>query len=209
MTPQDVLERLTEAARVIAASERREGPGKLRAFFPEGAAPGDYPKGITMKFRPSSADVTRAEEAMAWLTLVKDETKRRMLAHFVLCRSTEGKWARTCRKFGWKRTTARSAVTSAAKEISQKLIPVAETGGDPTSSGVRHFEALQDPDLDRVEKSATVTSWISPDARPNLEFFGTDPDPGKWSRERRERLRRKKLGAEIEEELEQAPSRAR
>jgi hypothetical protein len=207
MTPQDVLERLTDAARVIAASERREGPASLRAFFPEGTEPGDYPKGITMKFRPSSSEVSRAEESMSWLKLVEDETKRRMLSHFALCRATEGKWARTCRKFGWKRTTARSAVNAAAKEILQKLYPVSATGLDTTSSGVRHFEALQDLDLDTVQKCAT--HWMAPDARTELEFFGTDPDPNKWARERAERLRRKKLGAEIEEEFEQAPSRAR
>jgi hypothetical protein len=201
MTPKDVIDRLTEAVRVIAASERREGPAALRAFFPEGIAPGDYPRGISTDFRPSSAEVSRAEEAMGWLPLVTDERKRRMLSIYALCKGTRGKWTVMCRKFGWTRTTAMSAVNSAAQEIARKLILVGQESEGATSSALRQFEAETDPDLDNVEKCATGTAWIADEARTNLEHFGTDPDPGKWSRERKERLRRKALGAEIEEEF--------
>lgn len=207
MTPQDVLDRLAEAARVIAASERREGPAALRAFFPEGVAPGDYPKGISTNFRPSSAEVSRAEEAMSWLSLITDPDRRRKLAHYALCKGTRGKWAAMCRKMGWVRTTAWSQVNSAAAELANILNPVRQSSDGTTSSAFRQFEALRDPDLDTVEKCAT--SWIAEGAELDPAMFGTDPDPEAWVKKQRERLRRKKLGAEIEEEYEKAPSRAR
>lgn len=96
----EVMRRLVEAFRVIAATGRADGPRAVRTVWP------DFRRRMARRKRVfSPADISRAEEALTWFGLIDDPESRRALQFEVLCKAGGGAFSRVCASYGWKRST--------------------------------------------------------------------------------------------------------
>ncbi len=112
VVPDQVLERLIEAVEVVAVTGKGDGPKSILSAWP------DYRRKIARRqktFPPQQ--ISRAEEALTWFSLIEDPDSRRALQFEVMCKAGGGKFSRICEKYGWKRST----VTSRNRVILQNL----------------------------------------------------------------------------------------
>jgi len=112
VVPDQVLERLIEAVEVVAVTGKGDGPKSILSAWP------DYRRKIARRqktFPPHQ--ISRAEEALTWFSLIEDPDSRRALQFEVMCKAGGGKFSRICEKYGWKRST----VTSRNRVILQNL----------------------------------------------------------------------------------------
>ncbi len=99
-TPEVVLERLIEAFEVIAATGRGDGPRDVLNAWP------DYRRKIARRRRCfSPVEISRAERALTWFSLIENADARRALQFEIMCKAGGGKFTRICEKYGWKRST--------------------------------------------------------------------------------------------------------
>ncbi len=116
LTPEDVMARLIEAFEVIAVTGKREGPRSVMAAWP------DYRRKIARRRRTfSPAQISRAEEALTWFSLIECADARRALQFEIMCKAGGGRFTRICEKYGWKRSTVASRNKVLVKRLSQTL----------------------------------------------------------------------------------------
>jgi hypothetical protein len=114
--PQIVMDRLIEAVDVIAATGKRDGPKAVLAAWP------DYRRKVARRRRTySPQEISRAEEAITWFSLVEDPEARRALQFEVMCKAGAGKFSRVCDKYGWKRSTVTSRNRVVLKKLAEQL----------------------------------------------------------------------------------------
>ncbi|WP_299473333.1 DUF6362 family protein [uncultured Roseibium sp.] len=102
-SPEDVLERLIEAVEVNAAVAKGDGPRAIFSAWP------DYRRKIARRKKTyPPPQISRAEEALTWFSLIDDTDARRALQFEIMCKAGGGKFSRICEKYGWKRTTVTS-----------------------------------------------------------------------------------------------------
>ena len=112
----DVLARLIEAVQVIAVTGKGDGPKTIFSAWP------DYRRKIGRRrrtFPPN--EITRAEEAITWFSLIEDPDSRRALQFEVMCKAGGGKFSKVCEKYGWKRSTVTSRNRAVLKKLAGKL----------------------------------------------------------------------------------------
>ncbi|WP_269580821.1 DUF6362 family protein [Roseibium sp. Sym1] len=114
--PQIVMDRLIEAVDVIAATGKRDGPKAVLAAWP------DYRRKTARRQRTySPREISRAEEAITWFSLVEDPEARRALQFEVMCKAGAGKFSRICDKYGWKRSTVTSRNRAVLKTLAERV----------------------------------------------------------------------------------------
>lgn len=70
---------------------------------------------------PTAAQISRADEATAWLALLESDRARRYVSHRMMCYARDKSWAAHCRKMGWVKRTADYNIDAALKSLSRKL----------------------------------------------------------------------------------------
>lgn len=114
--PNIVMERLIEAVEVIAATGKSDGPKAVLAAWP------DYRRKVSRRRRSySPREISRAEEAITWFSLVEDPDARRALQFEVMCKAGAGKFSQICDRYGWKRSTVTSRNKVVLKVLADRL----------------------------------------------------------------------------------------
>lgn len=137
LTEQEIIirDRLIEAAYVdLRQSVRGVRPAGAKGFWPEiirsaeevaetarerarDRITDDAPRGPL----PTSAEISRADEATSWLALLESDRARRYVAHRMMCYARGWSWSAHCKKFGWVKRTADHNIEAALKSLSRKV----------------------------------------------------------------------------------------
>jgi len=116
LSPQTVMDRLVEAVEVIAATGKGDGPKTVLAAWP------DYRRKVNRRRRSySPREISQAEEAITWFSLIEDSDTRRALQFEIMCKAGAGRFSRVCETYGWKRTTVTSRNRAALKVLAGRI----------------------------------------------------------------------------------------
>lgn len=176
-----VRARFVEAADTMANMEVRNlRPATVRTFWPDvpddtvGRVSAGYAiNGHRLRYRPTSAAISRAEEVMyGWLLQhVGDEERRVLLGKWSMCLAAPqiaGSFRQFCQKTGRVRRTAERRLQNEFTSISSALLKSAQSLHEPDWSRVSPMMPNSSTDFDMVgtpvEKSQT--HWLPADARP-------------------------------------------
>ncbi|KAB0269005.1 DUF6362 family protein [Microvirga brassicacearum] len=128
-TKRKVENRLAEAIKVVQWTTGRVGPASVKGFWPEvvrnfgelvGAAGENtlLVDGNRIRFQATSAQVTRAEEAMMWpARYVTDRRILEVLNTWLACKAYRRPWRRIVEQRGWALATADRARARAVYQI--------------------------------------------------------------------------------------------
>lgn len=219
-TPEHVLARLIEAVDVISLTATRDGPRGHANGLPDYAHSfSDQVEWDAVTWRdiferknktrlpPSPQEISRADEAMGWLPLIETPEMRKVILFYASSKAFGWNFSAWMRKNGLVSSTTWRKINKCLQKLAQTLDSKGISLSEASDLHVRAIRAKTTPIDGTVPKCAT--NWKADGARPEAENFGNDPDPNDWARKQAERRKRKKLGAEIEEEYEQAPAKAR
>ncbi|MCX2721769.1 DUF6362 family protein [Roseibium salinum] len=115
-TPEDIMNSLVEAVEVIAVTGKGDGPRAILTAWPE------YRRQLARRrrvFQP--AEISRAEEAITWFSLIEDADARRALQFEVMCKAGGGRFSRVCEKYGWKRSTVTSRNRAVLRRLAERV----------------------------------------------------------------------------------------
>jgi hypothetical protein len=178
-----VRARFIEAADTMAYVDvRMVRPGQMRTAWPAfqaetgtvgGHAPGYGINGDRVRYRPSSAAISRAEEVMhRWLAVhIVDDSTRIIVVNWSACLAVPhlaGSFRAFCKKRGLSRSTAERRLFAAFSNVASGLRKSALTLHEPDWPRVVPRLPFSATELDRIRKDAppSPTSWMAPGARP-------------------------------------------
>ena len=115
-TSEDIMSRLVEAVEVIAVVGKGDGPKSKMAAWPE-----FQPQSGRRRRTYLPSQISRAEEALTWFSLIEDADARRALQFEIMCKAGGGKFSRICEKYGWKRSTVTSRNKVVLTRLAEKL----------------------------------------------------------------------------------------
>lgn len=139
-------------------------PAVLKGFWPEHIL--DY-KEITLRYRPSAAAISRAEEVMyGWLLdYVSEEDRRVLLGKWSLCLAAPqigGSFREFCKKSGRIRRTAERHLLQEFSVISSALLKSSQSLHEPNWSRVSPMMPNSASELDKFREPIPTSpaSWI-------------------------------------------------
>jgi hypothetical protein len=166
-----VRARFVEAAdTLLHVDVRGLRPAALKGFWPEHIL--DY-KEVKLRYRPTSAAISRAEEVMyGWLLeYVTDEERRIILGKWAMCLAAPhvgGSFRDYCQKTGRIRRTAERWLHNEFQSISSALVNFSQSLHEPDWSRVSPMMPNSSTDLDKVRTpvAKSETHWLPADAKP-------------------------------------------
>ncbi len=173
-----VKARIVEAADTIAhldVSGLR--PAKVKSLWPVtvkdtigGHDPSYGMDDTRVRYRPSSAAISRAEEvSYGWmLTYVKDDERRIILGKWAICLAAPrigGSFRTFCKETGRVRRTAERRIDQQIRDIAAEILKNGQSLHAPNWSRVSPLMPNQGSDFHTM---ATPTSWMADGARPTL-----------------------------------------
>ncbi|GAC1042280.1 DUF6362 family protein [Rhizobium sp. No.120] len=174
-----VRARFVEAADTfVHLSVRNLRPGHAKSYWPDIQPEPMDQVDIRIRFRPSAAAISRAEEVFyGWmLELVKSEENRILLSRWSICmaaRHIAGSFRDFCKNSGRSRSTSERRLRNEFNNISGVLIKKANLLHQPDWSRVVPMMPNSVTDLDKVETPMARSPgfWLPEDAKPVF-----DPD---------------------------------
>lgn len=186
-----VRARFVEAADTMAYVDvRMVRPGQMRTAWPAfqaetgavgGHAPGYAINGDRVRYLPSSAAISRAEEVMhRWLPVyIEDDSTRIVVVNWSACLAVPhlaGSFRAFCKKRGISRSTSERRLLSAFSSVASGLRKSALTLHEPDWPRVVPRLPISATDLDRMRERAQEAAsldaahgpphWMADDARP-------------------------------------------
>lgn len=113
---KEIMTRLVDAFIVVACTGKGDGPRSVLSAWP------DFRRKIARRKRTfEPREISKAEEALTWFSLIKDPDSRRALQFEVMCKAGGGRFSRICDTYGWKRSTVASRNKVVLKQLARKL----------------------------------------------------------------------------------------
>jgi hypothetical protein len=169
-----VRARFVEAAdTLLHVDVRGLRPAALKGFWPEHIL--DY-KEVKLRYRPTSAAISRAEEVMyGWLLeYVKDDERRVILGKWSMCLAAPhigGSFRDFCQNTGRIRRTAERWLHNEFQSISSALVNFSQSLQEPDWGRVSPMMPNSSTDLDKVRTpvAKSETHWLPADAKPYFD----------------------------------------
>lgn len=176
-----VRARFVEAADTMANMEVQNlRPAAVRSFWPDapddtvGKVSAGYAiNGHRLRYRPTSAAISRAEEVMyGWLLqYVADDERRVLLGKWSMCLAAPhiaGSFRQFCQKTGRIRRTAERRLQNEFSSISSALLKSAQSLREPDWSRVSPMMPNSATDLGKVGTpvETSLRHWLPADAVP-------------------------------------------
>ncbi|UUP19524.1 DUF6362 family protein [Nitratireductor thuwali] len=171
-----VKARIIEAADTVANMDvGRVRPAAVRSFWPQiqdetvgGHSVGYGVNGNRVRYRPSSAAVSRAEEvSYGWmLEHVHDDERRIVLGRWAMCLAAPriaGSFRAFCKKTGRSRSTADRRIDQQISDIAAAILKNAQSLQEPNWSRV--VPMIPNSGIDR-NTIATPAHWMAEGAKP-------------------------------------------
>ncbi|TQX91299.1 hypothetical protein EQW76_00750 [Rhizobium sp. rho-13.1] len=144
-------------------------PAAVKAFWPEHVL--DY-KEVRLRYRPSSAAISRAEEVMyGWLLDYVHQDRRALVGKWSICLAAphiEGSFREYCQKTNRIRRTAERWLNSEFTSVSSSLLKFAQTLHEPNWSRVSPMMPNSSTGLHKVGTPVdkSISHWLPADAKP-------------------------------------------
>lgn len=164
-----VRARFVEAADTMANMEVRNlRPAAVRSFWPEspdmtigGVSIGYDNNGQRIRYRPSAAAISRAEEVMyRWmLEYVTDDKRRKLLGRWSMCQAAPhivGSFRAFCKKNGIVRRTAERHLLREFSWVGHQTIKITQSLQEPNWSRVSPMMPNSAIDLHNMNVAASV-----------------------------------------------------
>lgn len=176
-----VKARFIEAADTMSNIEVRNlRPGVVRSFWPDfqvqtvgGVSTGYAINGNKIRYRPTSAAISRAEEVMyGWmLEYVTSEDRRYLLGKWSMCQAAPhiaGSFRQYCQKTNRIRRTAERHLFIEFQSVSSALLKFAQSLQEPDWSRVSPMMPNSGTDLGKVGTRAEKrpSHWLPDESRP-------------------------------------------
>ncbi|MGV1833952.1 DUF6362 family protein [Rhizobium rhizogenes] len=197
-----VRARFVEAAdTMVHLDVRGVRPDRMRSLWPDVLPElGDHAD-IRVRYRPSAAAISRAEEVLqGWLlTHVRDEERRILLSRWSVCLAAPyvaGSFREFCTKTGRVRRTAERWIQAEFQAVANTLLAVSPALQEPDWSRISPMMPNSTGSLERSKAPAAKheTYWLPDDAKP--VFDAASPELAALAKRlERENRRRAKLKA--------------
>lgn len=166
-----VRERLVEAADTQAhILVERVGPGKPKSLWPVFAQDRNDAYGydqVQVRYIPSAAAISRAEEAQAWLSALVDEDKARQIVWArASCEAGKCSFAGWCRKNRIPRRSAYRLSDLIHQRVALSLCKAEIALRYPDYGRVAQHEGIEGGQIVSLSISASPRSFMEDDARP-------------------------------------------
>lgn len=166
--------RFIEAAdTMVHLDVRGVRPDRMRTLWPEVLPEPIVHTDIRVRYRPSAAAISRAEEVLQeWLRVyVTDEERRILLSRWSVCLAAPhvaGSFRDFCARTGRVRRTAERRIQSEFQKLSGALLAVSPMLQEPDWSRISPMMPNSPGGLDRVRPPMPrhETHWLPDDARP-------------------------------------------
>ncbi|WP_245410788.1 DUF6362 family protein [Rhizobium sp. JAB6] len=174
--------RFVEAAdTMVHLDVRGIRPDQMRTLWPEVLPESTDHADIRIRYRPSAAAISRAEEVLQeWLRVhVKDVERRILLSRWSICLAAPhiaGSFRDFCAGTGRVRRTAERRIHSEFQKLADVLLAASSMLQEPDWSRIAPMMPNAPGGLDRIRPKAPKheTHWLPEDARP--VFDAANPD---------------------------------
>lgn len=169
-----VRARFVEAADTMLHIDVRSiRPAAVRSFWPDiQPEPMDRVEAV-IRYRPSAAAISRAEEVMyGWLLdYARDEERRVLLGKWSMCIAAphiSGSFRQFCKKTGRVRRTAERRLLNEFQHIASELIKIPQSLQEPNWNRVSPMMPNSDTDFDKFREPLTkyALHGMTSDAKP-------------------------------------------
>ncbi|RVG20282.1 DUF6362 family protein [Sinorhizobium meliloti] len=169
-----VRARFVEAADTMLHIDVRSiRPAAVRSFWPDiHPEPMDRVETV-IRYRPSAAAISRAEEVMyGWLLdYARDDERRVLLGKWSMCIAAphiSGSFRQFCKKTGRVRRTAERRLFNEFQHIASELIKIPQSLQEPNWNRVSPMMPNSDTDFDKFREPLTkyVLHGMTSDAKP-------------------------------------------
>lgn len=197
-----VRARFVEAAdTMVHLDVRGIRPDRMRTLWPEVLPEPTDHADIRIRYRPSAAAISRAEEVLQeWLRVhVKDEERRILLSRWSVCLAAPyvaGSFRDFCARTGRVRRTAERRIQSEFQSLAGTLLTISPLLQEPDWSRIAPMMPNSPGGTERVKQPAPrhETHWLPGDARP--VFDAASPELAELAKRlERENRRRAKMKA--------------
>jgi len=166
-----VRERLVEAADTQAhILVERVGPGRIKSLWPVFAQDRNDAYGygqVQVRYIPSAAAISRAEEAQAWLSALVDEDKARQIVWArAVCEARKTSFGAWCKKRRIVRRTADRLLALIYERIALSLCKASINLRYPDYGRVSNHGGISGVQIDSLSIPASPRSFMEDDARP-------------------------------------------
>lgn len=194
--------RFVEAAdTMVHLDVRGIRPDRMRTLWPEVLPEPMDQADIRVRYRPSAAAISRAEEVLQeWLRVhVKDEERRILLSRWSICLAAPyiaGSFRDFCGRTGRVRRTAERRIQSEFQSLAGALLVISPILQEPDWSRIAPMMPNSPGGIERVKPVAPrhKTHWLPDDARP--VFDAASPELAELAKRlERENRRRAKMKA--------------
>ncbi|MGY5805381.1 DUF6362 family protein [Rhizobium sp. LEGMi12c] len=166
--------RFIEAAdTMVHLDVRGVRPDRMRTLWPEVLPESTDHADIRIRYRPSAAAISRAEEVLQeWLRVhVGDEERRILLSRWSICLAAPhiaGSFRDFCARTGRVRRTAERRIQSEFQKLAGMLFAASPMLQEPDWSRISPMMPNAPGGFDRVKPKAPTheTHWLPDDARP-------------------------------------------
>lgn len=176
-TPQQIRDRVVEAAETLLASPAALGPrmtGSMADVF--GQYVDDYQRGEPTRIRriPAAGALSRMEETWTWINTFLDERGRKTLYDYGFLKSRKGMYlARYLERNGIVRRTFERQVLKACQSIADNLNRLCRVRLTAALDGVSQITEEMNPET--VSSVKYASHWRAPDAKPQHLRDQLDP----------------------------------
>jgi hypothetical protein len=197
-----VRARFVEAAdTMVHLDVRGIRPDRMRTLWPEVLPEPTDHADIRIRYRPSAAAISRAEEVLQeWLRVhVRDEERRILLSRWSVCLAAPhvaGSFRDFCARTGRVRRTAERRIQGEFQSLAGALLAIAPLLQEPDWSRIAPMMPNSPGGAERVKPPASrhKTHWLPDDARP--VFDAASPELAELAKRlERENRRRAKMKA--------------
>jgi hypothetical protein len=197
-----VRARFVEAAdTMVHLDVRGIRPDRMRTLWPEVLPEPTDHADIRIRYRPSAAAISRAEEVLQeWLRVhVKDEERRILLSRWSVCLAAPyvaGSFRDFCARTGRVRRTAERRIQGEFQSLAGALLAIAPLLQEPDWSRIAPMMPNSPGGAERVKPPVArhETHWLPDDARP--VFDAASPELAELAKRlERENRRRAKMKA--------------